>query len=465
MKNILRYVINIIPSHKLQNMAIIFLTMIISAFTIGATMSLVKVKYINEQYQASTTQYDFTLDCNQTNFYTQPGSYLKTRANIDSFLTTLNQYLHKNAHSDKTDETFNYSIRDMRTFTGNNGKWLFLVMEANINNWVEQLHLLSGRLPSNPNEIMLSPFFARANQIALGSKLVINNEAFSVVGYATTPDMLFPQFNKLNVLPDQRSQAVVFSYSGDHYLDPKNPNYPSAFEDSKFIPTSQQNTELVVLGHFADKRPGINIENRLNILTMAMNTARSPGQGGQLGPLLSTVFNSGKADGSLYARADDNYVYNSRVTNFLVLFNDFIYIIISIVTIVALVTTYLIITLTSKRILYDRNRIATLTALGFAKNRTLFLYLIPPFIMAVIGLIFGFIGGLFLQYSLNDFLFNFFMLPQINDVNYLMSFVGGEWSYLGVAIGMVILIILIVSFISFISVSRSKVIAQAIKER
>ena len=72
-------------------------------------------------------------------------------------------------------------------------------------------YLLDGRLPISSNEIMIFKEYAELNDLELLDELTIDGRAYTIVGYAYSPEFLFPILNFSTIQFDAQTQTLVFA--------------------------------------------------------------------------------------------------------------------------------------------------------------------------------------------------------------------------------------------------------------
>ncbi len=72
-------------------------------------------------------------------------------------------------------------------------------------------YLVDGRFPITSNEIMIFKEYAELNDLTLNSELTIDGRTYTIVGYAYSPEFLFPILNFATIQFDPQNQTLVFA--------------------------------------------------------------------------------------------------------------------------------------------------------------------------------------------------------------------------------------------------------------
>ena len=250
-------------------------------------------------------------------------------------------------------------------------------------------------------------------------KITIRGIEMLISGEATTPEYMYSQFSPLNLSPDNKNQAIVFTYNM-YFTDSLGASIFQTTSNS----TSQSTNGLfvkVVKGTRQNKKNFLQKIKGLNSFVFKKLISGSSNQS-----LIGTKVN-------LYN--DPGYIYYSR-TNFLGRLLKGIGIITWICTGIILCDCILIILLIIRSAMHrDRKQIGILRALGYKNSDVNLPYIFYPVMCGVIGVtlslllfsIFTYVSMHFLLGYFNVALQNSSFVGIVNDVvstNYAWTFIG-----------------------------------------
>lgn len=97
---------------------------------------------------------------------------------------------------------------DAKTGQPVNVKLVDLGTKKNHNN--VNLKIFQGLAPSNKNEVVISPQYARQKNIKPGNSIVINNKTFMVSGIGSDARNIYPTLNLLDPVPNTRTEFIAY---------------------------------------------------------------------------------------------------------------------------------------------------------------------------------------------------------------------------------------------------------------
>jgi|GEM_PF-799685 len=97
---------------------------------------------------------------------------------------------------------------DAKTGQPVNVKLVDLGTKKNHNN--VNLKIFQGLAPSNKNEVVISPQYARQKNIKPGNSIVINNKIFMVSGIGSDARNIYPTLNLLDPVPNTRTEFIAY---------------------------------------------------------------------------------------------------------------------------------------------------------------------------------------------------------------------------------------------------------------
>lgn len=105
---------------------------------------------------------------------------------------------------------FNYSKRIQKRIDFKVGSSDYILMAVAPGGTLATPYLQEGRLPENENEITLESAFAKANGVAIGEVYEVNGVTYTVVGNAYVSDYLYPVFNVSELVYNYQTQTVAY---------------------------------------------------------------------------------------------------------------------------------------------------------------------------------------------------------------------------------------------------------------
>jgi len=108
------------------------------------------------------------------------------------------------------DNGFSYELRKTALYEFEEGEdeYIFLLMVPQKE--INKPYILEGRLPEKENEVTVSDQYAENNGLKIGDCFDIDDEEFTITGFAYQPDLLYPVMDEESPDVDPSMQSVVF---------------------------------------------------------------------------------------------------------------------------------------------------------------------------------------------------------------------------------------------------------------
>lgn len=329
--------------------------------------------------------------------------------NIDKLYEAVDYIFNNNGANDKKleekiEETkakydFKYTKQLAKVTTEEKLLHKAMIYDKNMN--IDIPYLVEGRMPENDSEITVLPKFAEINNIRLGDKYKIGEKEYDVVGFAYSPDHIFPLISINRPIFNEKTDNIIYMTN-------------STFEEFDGVKESSY------IAAFNDKDKTFDFETLFEMFKDDKNITLSP-----LAAMKILRVNSLEAE----IKTDRLFA------------KYFLYLLLAI-------SVFVIIVITKKRIEDERLQIGVLKSLGYKSFGIAISYLVYPIVGSIVGGAIGFVIGVPAHEILTKLYVGYFNLPIANFViNY-------KYLYESVIVPIVVLSIL--AFLIAIFMLRKK---------
>lgn len=293
---------------------------------------------------------------------------------------------------------FDYQVEQAKITTEDEKIYKGMVYDKDNKKEINIPYLIEGKMPEKKNEITMMPKFAERNNLKIGDIYYIGEKEYEIVGYAYSPDHIYPIIS-MNMPIFQEDKNCVMFMTPETYKE---------FTGSK---------EVAYIASFHDENKKIEAKELIDTfeenddLKLSFTT---------VGRLMRTQM--------LEAEIESDRTFSEY----------FLYLLLGI-------SVFIILVVTKKRIEDERLQIGVLKSLGYNSISIAISYLVYPLLGGIIGGLIGWgIAMCAYEYVLNLYL-SYFALPVTNvlfDTKYLLVSVLGITSVLVVLTFAITLIML-----------------------
>lgn len=329
--------------------------------------------------------------------------------NIDKLYETIDYIFNNNGANDKkleskieeTKSKYDFEYTKQLAKVTTEEKLLHKAMIYDKDMTIDIPYLVEGNMPQEVNEITVLPKFAQINNIKIGDKYKIGEKEYDVVGFAYSPDHIFPLISINRPIFNEKTDNIIYMTS-------------DTFEEFDGVKESSY------IAAFNDREKTFEFETLFEMFKDDENITLSP-----LAAMKILRVNSLEAE----IRTDRLFA------------KYFLYLLLAI-------SVFVIIVITKKRIEDERLQIGVLKSLGYKSFGIAISYLVYPIVGSVIGGVIGFVIGVLAHEILTKLYVGYFNLPIANfSINY-------KYLYESVIVPIVILSVL--AFLIAIFMLRKK---------
>lgn len=275
---------------------------------------------------------------------------------------------------------FSYTKEESKIISDD--KYLTKVIPYDKDKSINKPYLIEGRFPKKDDEITVLPKFAQNNNLDIGDSLTILDKTYKIVGYAYSPDYVYPMISFNMPIFDEKYNNIVF-LTQDEY---KNIN---GIIDDVYVAKFNYETDPT-------KRMEISISDNEEI------TTKNPA---------NTIFNENKDKLTISV---SSVMRNVRIDMMQIEFESdrnfalyFLYLLLGISVVIILI-------IAKKRIDDERLQIGVLKSLGYISSKIATSYLVYPIVGSIIGGLLGYLIGISIHKFLATMFLNYFNIPLGN---------------------------------------------------
>ncbi len=275
---------------------------------------------------------------------------------------------------------FNYAMEYSKIISDD--KYITKAIPYNKNKQINKPYLIEGRFPKKDNEVTVLPKFAEANGLEIGDKLKLSDKTYKIVGYAYSPDHIYPMISFNMPIFDEKYNNIVFLRQNAY-------ESLNGIIDDVYIAKFNYETD-------PKKRMEITISDDEEIST------KNPA---------NIIFNENKDKLTI---SMSSAMRNVRIDMMQLEFNAdrkfasyFLYLLLGISVLIIMI-------IAKKRIDDERLQIGVLKSLGYSSSKIATSYLVYPIVGSLIGGSLGYLLGISLHKVLATFYLNYFNVPLGN---------------------------------------------------
>ncbi len=363
--------------------------------------------------------YDFT---NSSDYIDFESGYL-TLANSESIYQ--NYELHKIFVAEASNFSINNSDSLLINDNSNDKKYQLVSIANDITNFkqndINGLTIYQGNLPTRTNQIVVSPGYAKLNNVKIGDWIWLGTQSTSplqISGIGIDPLKFYPVVDPSVPIPDVKNQAIIYAYESQ---------IRKISSTLSGAANSYQTSFYTYIGN--DEKQKTNDYNAL----LAYNATSSAysNQNFLYQYQYNNNLNSKKTESSLVSSLDPNSEFNEFKNSNIDQLNNQLYpevtfyfllgiiVIVTIILIVCLISTFILV---RNSINKNLSQISTIKALGVKKRHIVSSYIFYP-LLIFITIPIGWLIGIFLQFIFVYDFSNLFSIPY-NSIYF-------NWSSLG----------------------------------
>lgn len=274
------------------------------------------------------------------------------------------------------------------------------------------LKIFEGLYPSNKNEIVISPQYARQKGIKPGNSININNKTFMISGIGGDAYNIYPTLNSLDPVPNTRTEFLAYvlpeAFYSKHWFSP---NDITRVDLMYFLPWENVKVDDFDISYFDDyfqvslfKNNKLNDRNQYDYSQYLIEKYNKNN---------SNYQSKYQIDSNLIVTKDNNQfsTYNKGRKVLDATLNGFKYVaIISVIFLVLIVIfiTYLII---KKAIKKDQISMGILKSTGYSTRKIVISYISYPILVTLLAVPLGWLIGLVFQIYFTELFNTMFILP------------------------------------------------------
>lgn len=303
-------------------------------------------------------------------------------------------------------------------FDAINQKIFRFVVNNNSNNnynfYKTDIHIIKGVKPFGDNQVLVSPQFARANHLSIGSLIQIKQLTLQISGLATDPYSFIPAATPNSPIPNGKSSAIVYiNHNIYNQLNVNTSGSNAAQSQQHAFLTLNSNLSPPVLG----QQQASNKQKTLLFSAFLMNkidgNVAQAVNFTQNGKTSITGPNSFSA-WQIRPFNKSNYHFNWTLLPLAIRVLAIVfYVVAGVLFLIALVGCYNVV---SKNIKLNATQIALLKALGVSNFKLCFMYAIYSVFIVLFAVPLGYFLGILFQWPLAETFQNFFSLNYLQIV-------------------------------------------------
>ena len=276
---------------------------------------------------------------------------------------------------------FHYQVEESKVLTENHDTLKAIPYEKDKK--INIPYLVKGKFPTKSHEITVLPKYAETNQLEIGDSIKIGKEKYKIVGYAYAPDHIYPMLSISSPIFDEKHNNIMYMSREDYEIFQ---GIPENVYVAKFNFKSNKKARIAISMNQdkSDQRLTNESVEKINQIFEEKDILKQN---------INTILRVMRTD-MIQMEFDTDRTFASA----------FLYLLL-------VISTFIILMITKKRIENERLQIGVLKSLGYRTSFIATSYLVYPVIGSIIGGVLGYGIGLLFNEPLTRLYLSYFNVP------------------------------------------------------